>query len=72
MEEIRCGACHRKLGEGLYTALSIKCPRCGVLNQLKKAGSLKPERPGASSMRAHDDSLPDPMPKNRPRHHLSR
>ncbi|WP_211474666.1 Com family DNA-binding transcriptional regulator [Collimonas humicola] len=27
MQEIRCGSCSRKLGEGEYIALSIKCPR---------------------------------------------
>ncbi|WP_366143628.1 Com family DNA-binding transcriptional regulator [Zoogloea sp.] len=35
METIRCGKCNRKLGEGEYTRLNIKCPRCGTLNQLK-------------------------------------
>ncbi|WP_080944405.1 Com family DNA-binding transcriptional regulator [Comamonas thiooxydans] len=34
MQEIRCGNCRRKLGEGEYTRLSIKCPRCGAFNQL--------------------------------------
>lgn len=32
--DIRCGQCGRKLGEGIYTVLSIKCPRCRVLNHL--------------------------------------
>ncbi|MBN9365995.1 MAG: Com family DNA-binding transcriptional regulator [Comamonadaceae bacterium] len=31
MEEIRCGACGRKLGEGIFARLAIKCPRCGTL-----------------------------------------
>lgn len=35
MQEIRCGACSRKLGEGTYVRLSIKCPRCGAVNQLR-------------------------------------
>ncbi|MGS5089081.1 Com family DNA-binding transcriptional regulator [Hydrogenophaga sp. A37] len=35
MNEIRCGGCHKKLGEGLYTALKIKCPRCGDMNHLR-------------------------------------
>lgn len=34
MQEIRCGNCRRKLGEGEYSRLSIKCPRCGAFNQL--------------------------------------
>ena len=47
MEEIRCGACRKKLGEGVFAQLVIKCPRCGVLNHLR-AKSPEPERPGAS------------------------
>ena len=39
MEEIRCGACSRKLAEGIFTRLSIKCPRCGTLNQFQSAPS---------------------------------
>ncbi|MGQ5524817.1 Com family DNA-binding transcriptional regulator [Chitinimonas sp. PSY-7] len=35
MESIRCGSCNRKLGEGTYTLLVIKCPRCKTLNTLK-------------------------------------
>ncbi|MBV5296279.1 MAG: Com family DNA-binding transcriptional regulator [Curvibacter lanceolatus] len=46
MEEIRCGACSRKLGEGEYTRLVIKCPRCGAMNSLR-AQSPTPERQGA-------------------------
>lgn len=34
LHEIRCAACRRKLGEGQYTLLRIKCPRCGTLNAL--------------------------------------
>lgn len=44
MEEIRCGSCRRKLAEGEYTRLSIKCPRCGAFNQLS-AESAPSERP---------------------------
>ncbi|MEN5179190.1 Com family DNA-binding transcriptional regulator [Comamonas testosteroni] len=47
MTEIRCGQCHRKLAEGTYVVLSIKCPRCGAMNSLR-AESPAPERPGAS------------------------
>lgn len=46
MEVIRCGNCRKKLAEGTYTALAIKCPRCGALNQLR-ASSPPQERPGA-------------------------
>ncbi|MFG8081233.1 Com family DNA-binding transcriptional regulator [Pseudomonas aeruginosa] len=46
MKEIRCGNCRRKLAEGEYLRLSIKCPRCGTLNYLS-AESTEPERRGA-------------------------
>ena len=56
MEEIRCGACRRKLAEGIYVALTIKCPRCGAINSLR-ATSPPPERQGASMNGTdHDDT----------------
>ncbi|MGI0658080.1 Com family DNA-binding transcriptional regulator [Pseudomonas aeruginosa] len=59
MTEIRCAACSRKLGEGEFTRLVIKCPRCRALNVLK-AESLPPERHRASSPeRLPDGSLHD-------------
>ncbi|ELQ8315408.1 MULTISPECIES: Com family DNA-binding transcriptional regulator [Pseudomonadota] len=54
MREIRCAACSRKLGEGVFTRLVIKCPRCRALNVLK-AESLPPERRRASSI----ERMPD-------------
>ncbi|QSI34539.1 Com family DNA-binding transcriptional regulator [Variovorax sp. RKNM96] len=44
MEEIRCGACRRKLGMGVFSHLVIKCPRCGAMNTLRAARPT-PERP---------------------------
>ncbi|WP_199103896.1 Com family DNA-binding transcriptional regulator [Aquitalea sp. ASV11] len=41
--EIRCGQCGRKLAEGWYSTLVIKCPRCRAINHLK-AASLPSER----------------------------
>ncbi|MBS0353048.1 MAG: Com family DNA-binding transcriptional regulator [Proteobacteria bacterium] len=35
METFRCICCNKKLGEGEFTRLSIKCPRCGHVNDLK-------------------------------------
>ena len=52
MDEIRCGNCRRKLGEGIFTALTIKCPRCGVLNSLR-AASPSPARQGAPDPQGH-------------------
>lgn len=48
MEEIRCGVCRKKLGEGIFAHLVIKCPRCGALNHLR-AKSPEPERHRASN-----------------------
>lgn len=48
MQEIRCGQCARKLGQGDYAHLVIKCPRCGALNDLR-AASPEPERHRASN-----------------------
>ncbi len=47
LETIRCGNCNRKLAEGDYLRLTIKCPRCGALNALR-AQSPTPERHRAS------------------------
>ncbi|MDN4572904.1 Com family DNA-binding transcriptional regulator [Pandoraea cepalis] len=59
MQEIRCGSCNRKLGEGEYLRLSIKCTRCGAFNVLR-AGSPIPARQRASDMRkrSHDHHGP--------------
>lgn len=59
MEEIRCAGCGRKLAEGRYTELRIKCPRCGALNILK-AMSLKPERHRASLGETHGKASASP------------
>ncbi|MGE8356399.1 MAG: Com family DNA-binding transcriptional regulator [Microvirgula sp.] len=59
--DIRCGHCGRKLAEGRYIHLTIKCPRCRAINHLK-AESLTLERPrapqpGESDGRQSDHSL---------------
>lgn len=59
MDEIRCGNCHRKLGEGEYTRLAIKCPRCGHINQLS-ALSATPARRRASNVNMTHDGLSSP------------
>lgn len=46
LEDIRCGHCARKLAEGRYIELSIKCPRCGTLNHFRAESPLS-ERLGA-------------------------
>ncbi|MBI3727362.1 MAG: Com family DNA-binding transcriptional regulator [Burkholderiales bacterium] len=39
MQDIRCGTCSRKLGEGEFVTLAIKCPRCKTLNHLRAMSS---------------------------------
>ncbi|MBR4876581.1 MAG: Com family DNA-binding transcriptional regulator [Rhodocyclaceae bacterium] len=53
--EIRCGHCRRKLGEGDYIRLAIKCPRCGTLNCLSATRVPHPERPGTPTERSRSD-----------------
>ncbi|MFZ6748501.1 Com family DNA-binding transcriptional regulator [Undibacterium sp. Ren11W] len=60
MQEIRCGNCHKKLGEGDYRRLNIKCPRCRTLNMLS-AESATPERPGASLEAINNDKPHHPL-----------
>ncbi|HQR98313.1 MULTISPECIES: Com family DNA-binding transcriptional regulator [unclassified Polaromonas] len=54
-EVIRCGHCHRKLGEGTFSRLEIKCPRCKGHNSLRASAadhsspSTTPARHRASS-----------------------
>ncbi|WP_299533463.1 Com family DNA-binding transcriptional regulator [uncultured Herbaspirillum sp.] len=60
MEEIRCGKCNKKLADGLYIRLNIKCPRCGTLNHLS-AKSAATERHGASNKKESlREQVPDP------------
>ncbi|MBI3714214.1 MAG: Com family DNA-binding transcriptional regulator [Burkholderiales bacterium] len=53
MQEIRCGNCRKKLAEGIFTRLNMKCPRCRVMNQLS-AESAPSERPSASTSSNND------------------
>ncbi len=67
MEQIRCGQCARKLAEGIYTKLSIKCPRCKTLNQFNHASrtpdySARRERLNLNQKETHDDENINPNP----------
>ncbi|MDK2124503.1 Com family DNA-binding transcriptional regulator [Parachitinimonas caeni] len=63
---IRCGACHRKLAEGAYSYLAIKCPRCGVINQLK---AVEPPTRTPRASTASDDHDTEPgHPSGQPPH----
>lgn len=37
---VRCKQCRKKLAEAEFIRISIKCPRCGHLNQLKAVEPL--------------------------------
>ncbi|WP_427184838.1 Com family DNA-binding transcriptional regulator [Bordetella bronchialis] len=49
MDDFRCGNCRRKLAEGLFISLRIKCPRCGTFNHASAASVQNAERHGASN-----------------------
>ncbi|MGZ9712527.1 Com family DNA-binding transcriptional regulator [Glaciimonas sp. GNP009] len=53
MNTIRCGHCARKLGEGEYISLAIKCPRCGTLNHFTTP-SVRATRSAPACHRASD------------------
>lgn len=59
--EIRCGACRRKLGEGTYQALTIKCPRCGAMNHLR-AESPPPHAAERLNKEKHHGGTPAKSP----------
>ncbi|WP_374557835.1 Com family DNA-binding transcriptional regulator [Aquitalea pelogenes] len=56
--DIRCGHCGRKMAEGQYITLSIKCPRCRTLNHFK-ATSHPPAHQGVP-----DRTSPDANPSD--------
>ncbi|MFZ6767146.1 Com family DNA-binding transcriptional regulator [Undibacterium sp. Di26W] len=64
MQEIRCGSCSKKLGFGDYKKLSIKCPRCGVINQFSTA-SASDERLRASLTNFEDKYVCNKETNNR-------
>ncbi|WP_084187484.1 Com family DNA-binding transcriptional regulator [Andreprevotia chitinilytica] len=55
MNDIRCANCAKKLAEGHYAWLVIKCPRCGALNTLR-AASPESERQRAPNPGDHHGS----------------
>ncbi|HMS05728.1 MAG TPA: Com family DNA-binding transcriptional regulator, partial [Burkholderiaceae bacterium] len=57
--DIRCGHCARKLAEGQYVSLSIRCQRCGTVNHWAN-GPVRDSRaqsPIAARRRASDLSF---------------
>ncbi|WP_082818872.1 Com family DNA-binding transcriptional regulator [Cupriavidus nantongensis] len=68
MQEIRCGNCHRKLAMGAYTHLSIKCPRCRTMNDLRAASSApESQRAPLDGDRGHDGTEHAEHPSSRER-----
>lgn len=60
MKEIRCAACNRKLAEGQFVILVIKCMRCNALNTFTERHDLEvssappPERPKRHEPKGYD------------------
>ncbi|MDP3324252.1 MAG: Com family DNA-binding transcriptional regulator [Hydrogenophaga sp.] len=54
MNEIRCGACSRKLATGQFIHLEIKCPRCGTLNHLRAESPSNERHRASSPEKGHD------------------
>lgn len=75
LKEQRCGTCGKLLAKtGNYTALQIKCPRCGTLNHLKteslehspaselpRATEPKLTNPGENIVKLSDEEIQDLM-----------
>jgi phage FluMu protein Com len=62
-EDIRCGACSRKLAEGQYPHISIKCPRCGTVNHLR---AMRPEPAPREGHSTEQNEWPE-KPANNPK-----
>ncbi|MDO4795503.1 MAG: Com family DNA-binding transcriptional regulator [Brachymonas sp.] len=63
-QDIRCNQCGKKLAEGLFVRLSIKCPRCRATNDLStQSASECPQPKGAhhdATHNKHHRPLPHP------------
>jgi len=57
MSDIRCGTCGKKMGDGIYQSLHIKCPRCKTMNYLR-AESPKPEHHECQCKRDAREHIP--------------
>lgn len=60
MKDIRCAACNRKLAEGQFVKLVIKCVRCSALNTFTEHPDPEvnsvppPERPERQQPKRYD------------------
>jgi len=63
MKDIRCTCCHKKLAEGEFIHLTIKCPRCKTLNILstRSATTERPGTPPRSNGSHHERSHSSPQ-----------
>ncbi|RMW96046.1 Com family DNA-binding transcriptional regulator [Allofranklinella schreckenbergeri] len=52
-QDIRCGQCGKKLGQGSYICLAIKCQRCKTVNHLR-AQSPQPAPPDGLLQKVED------------------
>ena len=70
MESIRCQRCNKLLAKAEdYSAIEIKCPRCGTFNTWRATPSPLPERPGASPTKDRFFGTPEASPPAHPGHH---
>ncbi|MFV0600238.1 MAG: Com family DNA-binding transcriptional regulator [Brachymonas sp.] len=63
-QDIRCSQCGRKLAEGLFVRLSIKCPRCLAINEFTTESAS--ECPSNQKGTRHDASNHQNRPVYRP------
>lgn len=62
--DIRCGVCRRKLGEGHYVHLAIKCPRCRAINHFAAPSHIfthASERPASTRKDEHGNIPSNPL-----------
>jgi phage FluMu protein Com len=65
MQEIRCGQCNKKLAEGVFSRLSIKCSRCHTINHFE--GHAPQQTQSARSVQLHREkcnTTPRALPTN--------
>ena len=62
MKDIRCGACGRKLGAGIFIELQIKCGRCKTINYLRSNERSKPAHHECRTL----DDIREKIPKKQP------
>gem|GEM_PF-1314339 len=65
LADIRCGACSKKLGAGIFIKLELKCPRCKTINFLR-VENPEPVHRECRTMDDTRDKIPTKKPKPSP------